>query len=398
MDSFSSLIAPLSLADFLEKHWEKTFLHQAGDPSAFSGLFSLAEVDRFLRGGKGRVFVTPKAGPAPVTDSMRPGEVSLSVFYAAFRKGDLLVLQPFEDWPGVQDLVAGIGRELYAEVGASAFVAPEGARAFPPHAAGNDTLVLQLEGAATWHLHEFWLLQRNPVEKKNLKFPLEWYGRPKTPVAAELRLEPGHLLYIPRGMPYQVQPRDRFSLHLQLDVQPLGWMDLLKIAIDVASVRSQELRRSVPPAFMQGAPAEDLGETYRGLLRDLAELAPWEQVVAATRRNRVKAQGFPADGHFSQLLELDRLAPETWLEHRPGILCFSEEVTDVDKEPRSALFFGEELVAGPKFLLPAAAFVRDHPRFRISEIPGLDPAGQITFARRLIVEGLLRRADEANGD
>lgn len=391
--TFADLIAPLPMDEFFERHWEKTFLHIRQKPDAFAGYFSLAEVDHWLRAGTGLLYLTPPTGERPETQTYRPADISLSLAYSAFRRGCLLVLEPFKHWPAIQGLIGSLGRDFYAEISASAFVAPPGARAFPPFAAGHDTLVLQLEGESTWNLHEFWLLQRNPVEKKNLKFPLEWYGRPKTPVIAELRLQPGHVLYIPRGMPYQVQQRDVYSLHLQVDIQPLGWMDLFKIAIDCASVHSQELRRSVPLGFLTDAERrESLRAVYEELIRALPQWTSFDEVIAAVQRNRVKAQGFPADGHFGELLHVEEITVDSLVEHRQDILCFAEPVTDIDKKTRSALFFGQELVAGPELLLEASLFVRDHRRFRVSEIPGLDGKSQVVLVRRLMVEGLLRRA------
>ncbi len=397
-ESFADLIAPLPMADFLAGHWEKTFLHARQAPDAFSRFFSLAEVDIWLAGNHGLLYVTAADGEAAQTRSYRPSEISLSVAYAAFSRGSLLVLESLNGWPAIQPLARALGREFYAEIEVSAYVAPKGTRVFTPHAAGHDTLVLQLEGERSWNLHEFWLLQRNPPEKKNLKFPLDWYGRPKTPVAASVHLEPGHALYIPRGMPYQAQPPEAASLHLEIEIQPLGWMDFFKIAIDCASLRSQDLRRSLPPGFLE-KPEVGAGmkEVFGELLRQLPELTTFEEVLAAAKRNRVKQQDFPGDGHFAQVLQAGELTVDSLVERRPDVLCFAEQVTDIDKNTRSALFFGKELVAGPQFLAAASAFVRDNPRFRVSEIPGLDAKSQVVLARRLIVEGLLRQVPEDRG-
>jgi hypothetical protein len=37
-------------------------------------------------------------------------------------------------------------------------------------------------------------------------------------------------------------------------------------------------------------------------------------------------------------------------------------------------------------------FIRDHARFQVFQVPGLDEKSQLTLVRRLINEGLLRQA------
>lgn len=393
-ESFAGLLAPLPLDEFLDRYWETTFFHGKKDGDGFGRFFSLEDFDSWLATTRGLLYLTPppQGGDTPRTETLNPRAISASTVYAAFARGCLLVLGTMNDWPAIHLLTSALGKDLHADVLAEVFVAPVGVPMFEPHVAGHDLLILQISGERRWNLHEFELLQRNPLEKKNLNFPLEWYGRTRTPVQAEVLLAPGHLLYVPRGMPYQARPTTTTSLHLQLQINPLSWADLFKIALDCASLHSQDLRRSLPPGFLeQNELAERMRGIYHDLLRQLPELASFDEVLAATKRNRVKHQDFPADGHFPQLLELDRLTAETLVERRPHVLCFAEKVTDVFKEPRAALFFGQELVAGPRHLLRAAEFVRDHPRFRVDELPGLDAAGQLSLVRRLILEGLLRQ-------
>lgn len=389
--NFEDLIAPLPVCEFFARYWEKDFLHLHNAPGRFASYFSLHDFDSWLTSARGTLFVSPQEADAP-TESYSPSAISLSTAYAAFARGSLLVLSPMTDWPPLQGLVKALGRDFHAEIKVEAHLAPKNTRTFPPYAAGHDVLILQLEGERVWHLHELSLLQVNPVQKKNLKFPLDWYGRTKAPVVAEVCLKPGDLLFVPRGMPHRAAPENGVSLHLDFAITPFVWMDFLRVATECVAVRSAELRRALPPGFVEDQETgESLRSTFQRVMKTFQEMASFDEVLAAVRRNRVTLQSYPPDGHFAQLSVLPGLTLEAEVERRRNVLCTVDDVTDVDRNPKVAIFFGNEHVAGPPHLRRALEFIRDQGKFRVSEIPGLNAKGQLVLAKRLILEGLLRQ-------
>jgi hypothetical protein len=395
METFGGLIAPLSVNDFFANYWEKTFLHLQNEPDRFSSYLSLCDIDSWLTSTQGSIFITTPEGREARTEQYRPQDISTSIIYAAFAKGCPLVLDRMECRPSLLGLVKALGRDFHADIGVAAFVTPKGAGTFPPHAAGHDLLILHLEGERIWHLHEPSLLQLDLSQKKNFKFPLEWYGRTKTPLLAEVCLKPGHVLFIPRGMPHQALSQHGVCLHLSISITPLFWMDFLKVAAECAALHSQDVRRALPPGFVEN---QEICESMRGTFQDLMnifqEVTSFDEVLTAIKRNRLKRQSFPTDGHFIQLVEIEELTVDSEVERRRDVLCVVDEVVDIERNTRSAIFFANEHVTGPRHLRRALEFIRDHARFRVSEIPGLDEKGQLTLMRRLITEGLLRRVME----
>ncbi|HEV7507454.1 MAG TPA: hypothetical protein VGS07_21395 [Thermoanaerobaculia bacterium] len=172
-------------------------------------------------------------------------------------------------------------------------------------------------------------------------------------------------------------------------------MDFLKVAAECAALHSQEVRRSLPPGYVESAEiSEGMRGTFAELMTVFQEMTSFDEVLAAVKRNRIKGYGFPADGHFAQLTELDELTVDSQVERR-DVLCHVDEIFDINQSPRSVLFFGNEQVAGPRPLRRAMEFIRDHRRFYVSELPGLDGPSQVVLVRRLIREGLLRRIEAA---
>ncbi|MFL6198847.1 MAG: JmjC domain-containing protein [Thermoanaerobaculia bacterium] len=395
-DTFSGLIAPMSMDEFLADYWEKTFLHLRGnDPDRFTRYFSLRDVDTWLTGAHGDLYISSPQGSDLDTEKIDPRDVTLSVAYTSFTRGSLLVLNPMAGWPPLQGLIKALGRELHGTVEVEAHVAPPGSKVFPPFVAGHDVLVLQVEGERVWQLHEFSLLQVNPVQKRNMKFPLEWYGRTKAPVLAEVCLKPGDLLFIPHGMGHHAVAEHGASLHLEFSIKPLYWVDFLKIAAECAALHSQDLRRALPPGFVESSEiCERMRQTFEHVMKTFQETASFDEVVAVAKRNRIAFQRYPADGHFVQLAKLGELTADSVVERRRDILCYVEEVVDALRNVRIAIFFGNEHVSAPLRVRRSLEFIRDHRRFRVSEIPGLDEKGQVALVRRLIVEGMLQRVEE----
>lgn len=395
VESFGDLIAPLSVEDFFASYWERTFLHRQSEPSRFSNYFSLRDIDIWLTsvrsGLPDSILITAPEGAEARTDRYRPRDISVDIAYAAFARGCSLVLNHMEDWPSLLGLVKALGRDFHADIGVNAYLTPKGARTFPIHTDEHDVLILHLEGEKIWRLHEFSLLQLGLSQKKNLKFSKEWYGRTQTPLLAEICLKPGEILYIPRGMPHYAVAQESACLHLTVSITPLYWMDFLKIAAEHAAIHSQEIRRALPPGFIDNEEICDrMRRTFPEVMKSFQELTSFDEVLAAVKRNRVTFQGYPSDGHFTQLLQPEELTLDSEVERRRDVLCVVDEVFDRERNTKIAIWFANQQVSGPMHLRRALEFVRDHARFRVSEIPGLDEKGQLTLARRLITEGLLR--------
>lgn len=395
-DTFAGLIAPMSMTEFLADYWEKTFLHVRGnEPDRFTRYFSMRDVDRWLTGAQGDLYISSPRDSDLDAQRIDPRDVTLSVAYSAFTRGCLLVLKPMNGWPPLQGLIKALGSELHGNVNVEAHLAPPGSKVFPPFVAGHDVLVLQVEGERTWQLHEFSLLQVNPVERTNMKFPLEWYGRNKTPALAEVCLKPGDLLFIPHGMGHHAIAENGASLHLELSIKPLYWVDFLKFAVECAALHSQDLRRALPPGFVESPEiGERMRQTFEHLMKTFQETASFDEVISVARRNRIAFQRYPADGHFVQLAALGELTADSMVERRRDVLCHVEELIDRQRNERIAIFFANEHVTAPLRVRRSLEFIRDRRRFRVSEIPGLDEKGQLALVRRLIVEGMLQRVEE----
>lgn len=395
-NTLASLLYPIEVRDFLDNYWERQFLHVTAPTRAasFGELFSVRDVDRWLAtvrtGAPDGVVVAAADGPNNSQLKYRPEDISVEALYDAFVKGSSIVLNRLEEsWAPISPLVEELGRFFCAEVGVNVYLTPKGTRAFPLHADDHDVFVLQVAGEKAWTLHELKVTPVNPIHMrfaKELAYTEEWgTGRVQTTVIAERTLNPGDVLYVPRGMPHCARATDVTSLHLTISITPLYWIDFLKAAVEQAHVHVGELRRALPPRFVEDESArEHMRAEFAAALRAFVEHASFDETLDAVMRNRVRVQAFPSDGHFTQLDSLRELTLQSVLRRRDSILCMVESPFNF-----SNIRFGTRHVRGPLGLRRALEFVRDTEQFTVDEIPGLDAQGKIVLATRLIREGLL---------
>lgn len=399
--SFEDLIAPITSQEFLDEYWEKNFLHlERGRDGYFDDLFSMGDIDRWLattRSGHAEsIVMTPPVGADGARGPARthsPREVPTEEILEAFVKGHSVVLNRLEDsWAALSPLVKMFGAVFCADVGINAYLTPKGSQTFPIHIDNHDVFVLQIHGEKVWRLKA---LTELPIMRlsyaKDLSYPPGWGGGGdfEGPVIAEPHLRPGDVLYVPRGMPHCAVTQDKTSFHLTVSVTTLYWVDFLKMAAEQVALHAPLLRKSLSPGFATDPEArEAMSQEFGEVLKTFTESVSFTESFGAVQNNRFRSQGFPADGHFAQVTDLQSLSVDTEVERREHVLCRVETSTD----GRSTIVFGSRTVSGPPHLRRAMELIRDQPEFRIGDLPGLDDQSRVVLTRRLIREGLLRRA------
>lgn len=393
---FESLIAPVSREEFLAEYWEKKQLHiHRRQDGFYDTVFALDDVDRWISltrtGSLNSILVKPPEGTQAGARSYRPRDVTSDTLYDAFSGNQSIVLNNLQDsWLPLTQLVERLESALCADIGVNAYLTPQGSQTMPVHLDDHDVLVLQVYGKKAWRLHALEMLSVRRLDyKKDLLYPASWgQQRLESPLLEELLLEPGDLLYIPRGMPHCARAQDSASFHLTISINPLYWTDFLQAAIEQASVHADPLRHSLPLAFINDPDASvAMAREFTEVLRAFNESVSFNETLEVVRRSRVRSCGFPRDGHFTQLARLEEIRAGSRLEKRASILCIMETSAD----HQSALRFGSRVVRGPAYLRPALEFVCHHRGvFQVSEIPGIKESSQLVLARRLVREGLLR--------
>lgn len=386
---FSQLIAPLSIDEFFATYFEQRSLHLAGDdPARFASVLDMDRIERLLWEQAGRLneFV------AVLQDGARQMAPRVGAFKWAedlFNSGASLVLDDI----GTFELeFARFQQRVQAELGTidlstNVYLTPASRQTFPVHFDVHDTFVIHLHGTKRWRTYA--RVVELPMAHHSRKLDLAKLG----PVVDEIDLAPGHILYIPRGVPHWAVAAGEPSLHVTLGFYPLRYADLLRNLVHVAADANAELRAAVPRrAILDGT--LDLGSMIQRLASSdvRAAVDRWHEHAVA------RAPALPDSGLVGTFAGAEPLAIDDWVERCRGLQA---HVSMPGGKARIA-FGGYQpfpnapdpaSMQGPDVLRGVFEFVASSQApFRVRDVPGeLTDQAKVVVVGQLVVQGLLRR-------
>ncbi|XP_075555979.1 bifunctional lysine-specific demethylase and histidyl-hydroxylase NO66-like [Dermacentor variabilis] len=281
---FDWLIQPVERERFFRELWEKKpMLVRRHQSDFYQGLMSCNQLDRILR--ERSLFFTENIDLTTYEGGKREthnpdGRAHAAVVWDAFQKGcSVRLLNPQTYSRAVWRLCSVLQEFFGSFVGANMYLTPAGSQGFAPHYDDIEAFVVQLEGRKCWRLYA----PRDPSEElprfSSENFSPEEVGEP----ILEAVLEPGDLLYFPRGIIHQAYtPDDVHSLHLTLSTcQRNTWGDLFERmipqAVQLAMEEDVEYRKSLPRGYLNymgvanADVASDAREAFLGKVRHLVE-------------------------------------------------------------------------------------------------------------------------------
>lgn len=148
---------------------------------------------------------------------------------AMMQLGASLVADGLEDVsPQLRRCCAMLGHRFAAKASVNLYVSQHGIQAFASHCDPHEVFAIQCAGKKLWRIYG--ARADNPVQSTLLRDQAQ-IDRVKGPLLAEVMMEPGGLLYIPRGFYHDAVAQGGQSVHLTFGVQPLygaGVLDLLR--------------------------------------------------------------------------------------------------------------------------------------------------------------------------
>ncbi|MFJ7300980.1 cupin domain-containing protein [Streptomyces sp. NPDC099088] len=297
------------------------------DASDFGDVFSADAVDELIsRRGLRTPFLRVAKEGAALPDSSFTSSAGVgatitdqlddTALWRAFAEGATLVLQALHrTWEPMADLVSALSEELGHPVQANAYVTPPQNRGFDAHYDVHDVFIVQVEGSKRWVIHK-------PVLPDPLR-DQPWTDHRKAVAEAagekpylDTVLNPGDVLYLPRGWLHSAQAQGDVSLHVTLGVHV--WTrhalaeEFTRAALAVLREDSAA-RRSLPlgPEHLES----ELELVRSRLLEAVAETDVRPRFHRARR-----SQGRPAPlGPLAQLAALRNLDPTSLIRLRDAL-------------------------------------------------------------------------------
>ncbi|CAM9245303.1 unnamed protein product [Ectocarpus fasciculatus] len=302
------IIAPLSVEEFYGTYWERNpFVVRGRRADYFAGWLETPDLETFISGqsmqygtdldvtnyvNKRRVTLNPAAAPAPPpgqSSSPQPkngahkskgkgsasaagnngasGDAHLAAaggvggavvtpkfVWQKFREGCSLRMpcpQKFSD--PLHLLLSALEEEFGCMVGSNVYLTPPRSQGFAPHWDDIEAFLLQVEGRKRWRVYPPADDQAVLPRLSSPNLTDEQVGEP----ALEVVLEPGDLLYFPRGWAHQAETvGDEASLHITVSaMQGNCWADLVEglvpQAVASAVQANQDLRSGLPRDYLE---------------------------------------------------------------------------------------------------------------------------------------------------
>ena len=266
------LVAPIELSSFFESVLEQqpAFISRPKNREYYSGILSKKDIDGLLRRKQGlqytyNVDVTHYSrkgvrenfnynGKLPPKEQegeeSTPEIADADVVWRRVEKDgcSMRLLHPQRFSDPLWRLLSKLEDFWRSCMGSNSYLTPPGSQGFAPHFDDIDAFILQLEGSKTWKLYAPTSARNVLPRYSSRDFTEDELGEQ----VLEVVLQPGDLLYLPRGQVHQAQSLpDSHSLHLTISAnQQRTWQglfeSLLPRALTLAASQHRHLRASVP--------------------------------------------------------------------------------------------------------------------------------------------------------
>ena len=285
--SLAGLIGPAEVAGFLLHNLGKGAYRARLAPEAAADLFGWPRLNaalaehrltpprlRLERGGTDvtrGLFKPRRTRRGPVLQDLDPAALT-----AALRDGATLIVDAVNELsPPLQQLCAGLSAEFAASSQANLYACWGETQGFDVHWDDHDVFVVQVDGRKQWALY-------GPTETAPTRRGPAAQASPPQIEPELIVLEPGDVLYLPRGHWHAAVGKGGPTLHLTVGLTRKTGSDLLHWLAD--EVLAEEIgRRDLP--FEDGDAA--MGERVAQLLAGLAASDP--QDLARRYRRHVEA-------------------------------------------------------------------------------------------------------------
>ena len=302
--TFEEILAPIGAEEFLAEYHDRKPLHIPGAGKKFSSLMSWEGLNSLLNM---TAVWTPASLQLVLNGEMVPpvqycyqsvdaeGKPQLrpdsEVVTRLLKQGASLVANDIDTLTPELAAVAGVlEAALNGKAQTNLYCSWREHRAFSSHFDTHDVYAIHTQGEKVWHIYEGRL--DNPIAHPGFKsFGHEYHEQHKGRVVAEITMQPGDLLYIPRGQYHDALASSDGTIHVSFGVTAVIGLDVLTLLYDQA-VADSLFRANLPMPSDGVAVTDHL--TQLGLrLSEIARQPKTQESVTEFQRDfRYRRGGF----------------------------------------------------------------------------------------------------------
>ncbi len=386
--SFDWTIAPVSTATFFSENFEKAPLRVArNDPDYYGDLLSFADIDRVVTTmglSVPEITVTRSAGDITAADyAYESGFVDPVRVNQLFDDGATVILSGLhERLPNLARFSRALESVFSSRVQTNIYMTQAQSQGFRAHYDDHDVIVLQIAGTKEWRFYD------TPIE---LPLTSQAYDPGQVQVGEEtdrFLLQPGDMLYVPRGLAHDAVATGEPSLHITTGLMCRTWADVLVEAVNIMAHRDPSLRHALPPGYAN--PGYDFSAhqaAFEAMLGRIAEGAPLGKLMESFKQDFLTGRVPRVEGQMAELVKLKTLGIDSQVGARPHLI---HDLIHLEEEATVRLVCHGAEIELPDFAKDALDFAVTTRAFRVGDLPGeLDDAGKLVLVRRLVREGLM---------
>ena len=302
----AKLLNPLKVQDFFLNYWERQYLLLEREQSGYyESLITTADLEAIISDSDARypAIRLAKGGgyfaPEVYTRNIKHGDESflgvpdVKKIAEEYRHGATVALPAIHrSWKALGVLCDQLQTELDHPAHANVYITPGNAAGFTPHYDIHEVFVLQIAGKKRWSIYAPAI---ELPHRSQIFIPQAYSGQ--APIA-EVELNAGDLLYLPRGFLHSTTTDNSYSAHVTIGITVYTWVDLLKEYAQTA-IADKEQRRALAPGFASRA---DLMPMLREqLIQALDRLRTTTDIdrLIESFTDRVRATHLPRPAPFS---------------------------------------------------------------------------------------------------
>lgn len=228
---FDALVAPVGASSFFSEYYEKKHLHLRGTAGAREALLSWEELRRALSSPS-----HSRAGLLCFPEQMGVTHEELltneKVFQGYVDAGHPLVWNRARDLsPRIGEVCRMLATTLGAHVWPNVYATGDAGTPFEMHFDAHEVIAIHCAGQKTWDISK--IRVNRPIEAVEMAPAITEEIRRRSSVAASEILEtfvvePGDLVYIPRGQFHNARTKSGRSLHVTFGIELPTGFDLAK--------------------------------------------------------------------------------------------------------------------------------------------------------------------------
>ena len=269
------LIYPIDNQQFFDEYLErKPLIVRRGDSRYYEDLLTFQEVESLLYSDSNnrdlditlshanrKIYLSEYATMKQLYNVYLKSGINAGRVHDLFKnqKATVIIHQAAKHWLALEELSHRVSEDLKCSTGSNVFVTPSQAQCFDAHYDEHDLMIVQISGRKSWKIYESFVpLPLKPQNGKQVDFS-------HLKQLYEFDVEPGDLIYIPRGFVHEVKTTSSTSTHITLGISSITWTDLLVKHIEKLGTEEAALRESF---FASSLRSDDNSSSIMSLLKE----------------------------------------------------------------------------------------------------------------------------------